>query len=294
MAPVDTIIKNKKPIVDDSVDKWDLNRLTGIDEREKAFFRGDSGQLRISEKAPSVRIPKMKELELLKDGVYSVDLEKTINDMYMVIRNMESQLESVLKINVVLEKDLKDAKTVIADLSQSKAEIESKIARMQEEIPSKRELQIEIDHLIEERNATQSAIRELTMKIDIMKKTSTQSLQRSSSLEEQKRDFITEINFLESRLHTAMEKINEAENRINLMNGEKIVLEERILTLQKDLNDTLDEKFGLIKELKSSRSAIAELHSALNLSKLQAKKSFYKGQSEPVENSEEKMTEAAA
>jgi hypothetical protein len=66
------------------------------------------------------------------------------------------------------------------------------------------------------------------------------------------------------------------------------------LTLQKDLNDTLDEKFGLIKELKSSRSAIAELHSALNLSKLQAKKSFYKGQSEPVENSEEKMTEAAA
>lgn len=294
MAPVDTISKNKKPVVDESVDKWDWNRMTGIDDREKAIFRDDIGRLRIFEKATPVRIPKMKELELLKDGVYSVDLEKTINDMYMVIHNMETQLESVLKINGVLEKDLKDAKTVIADLSQSKAELESKIARMEEEIPSKRELQIEIDHLIEERNATQSAIRELTMKIDRMKKTSAQSMQKSSNLEEQKRDFITEINFLESRLHTAMEKINEAENRINLLNGEKIVLEEKISTLQKDLDDTLDEKFGLIKELKSSRTAIAELHSALNLSKLQAKKSFYKGPSEPDENCEEKMTGEAA
>jgi chromosome segregation ATPase len=292
MAPVDTINKNRKSIVDEPVKKWDWDRFTGIDEREKAIFRDDIGQLRIDEKAPSVRIPKIKELELLKDGVYSVDLEKTINDMYMVIHNMESQLESVLKINVVLEKDLKDAKTVIADLSQSKAELENKIIRMQEEIPSKRELQIEIDHLIEERNATQTAIRELTMKIDTIKKTSAQSLQRSSNLEEQKRDFITEINFLESRLHTAMEKINEAENRINLLNGEKIVLEERISTLQKDMNETLDEKFGLIKELKASRSAISELHSALNISKLQARKSFYKGQSEPDQSPEEKMTGA--
>jgi chromosome segregation ATPase len=290
MAPVDTIIKNKKPAVDEAVKKWDWERLAGIDEREKAIFQSDIGQLRIGEKAPPARIPKIKELELLKDGVYSVDLEKTINDMYMVIHNMESQLESVLKINVVLEKDLRDAKTVIADLCQSKSEIEDRIARMQEEIPSKRELQIEIDHLIEERNATQTAIRELTMKIDTMKKTSVQSQQRSSNLEDQKRDFITEINFLESRLHTAMEKISAAENKINLLNGEKIVQEERISTLQKDLNDTLDEKFGLIKELKASRAAMAELHSALNISKHQAKKSFYKGQSEPDQISEEKLT----
>jgi chromosome segregation ATPase len=233
-------------------------------------------------------------LELLKDGVYSVDLEKTINDMYVVIHNMESQLESVLKINSLLEKDLKDAKMMIADLSQTKSNLEDRINRMQEEIPSKRELQIEIDHLIEERNATQTAIRELTMKVDTMKKTSAQSQRKSSNLEEQKRDFITEINFLESRLHTAVEKINEAESRINLLNGEKIVLEERISTLQKDLNDTLDEKFGLIKELKASRSAIAELHSTLNISKLQAKKSFYKGQLEPEPNIEEKLTDEAA
>ncbi len=294
MAPVDTHTKNKKPVVDETVNKWDWERLTGIDEREKAIFRSDIGPLRIDEKAPPARIPKIKELELLKDGVYSVDLEKTINDMYVVIHNMESQLESVLKINVLLEKELKDAKTMIADLSQSKSEIEDRINRMQEEIPSKRELQIEIDHLIEERNATQTAIRDLTLKIDTMKKTSAQSQRKSSNLEEQKRDFITEINFLESRLHTAMEKINAYENRINQLTGEKIVLEERISTLQKDHNDTLDEKFGLIKELKASRAAISELYSALNISKLQAKKSFYKGQLEPEPNPEDRLAEAAA
>jgi hypothetical protein len=75
-----------------------------------------------------------------------------------------------------------------------------------------------------------------------------------------------------------MEKISEYESTINLLNGEKIVQEDKFLTLQQDMNDVLNEKFSLFKELKSSRAAIAELHSALNTSKLQAKKSFYKGQ----------------
>ena len=279
-ASTETTTKTREPAFTESLKKWDWDSLPDMDEHEKVILRSDTARLALDVKAPSTRIPKLKELELLKDGVYSVDLEKTINDMYRVIKNMEAQVESVLKINVVLEKDLKDAKAVISALSQSKSEMEDQIARMQEEVPSSRELQIEIDHLIEERNAAQASIRELTFKMDNMKRTSFQSMQKSSSLEEQKRDFITEINFLESRLHSAMQKISENENRISQINGEKIVQEEKIKTLQQEINDALDEKFSLIKELKASRAAISELHSALNTSKLQTKKSFYKGQTE--------------
>ena len=279
-ASTETTTKTREPAFTESLKKWDWDSLPDMDEHEKVILRSDTARLALDVKAPSTRIPKLKELELLKDGVYSVDLEKTINDMYRVIKNMEAQVESVLKINVVLEKDLKDAKAVISALSQSKSEMEDQIARMQEEVPSSRELQIEIDHLIEERNAAQASIRELTFKMDNMKRTSFQSMQKSSSLEEQKRDFITEINFLESRLHSAMQKISENENRISQINGEKIVQEEKIQTLQQEINDALDEKFSLIKELKASRAAISELHSALNTSKLQTKKSFYKGQTE--------------
>ena len=274
-ASTETTTKTREPAFTESLKKWDWDSLPDMDEHEKVILRSDTARLALDVKAPSTRIPKLKELELLNDGVYSVDLEKTINDMYRVIKNMEAQVESVLKINVVLEKDLKDAKAVISALSQSKSEMEDQIARMQEEVPSSRELQIEIDHLIEERNAAQASIRELTFKMDNMKRTSFQSMQKSSSLEEQKRDFITEINFLESRLHSAMQKISENENRISQINGEKIVQEEKIQTLQQEINDALDEKFSLIKELKASRAAISELHSALNTSKLQTKKSFY-------------------
>ncbi len=279
MTPIDTTTK-MEPSFDETLKKWDWGSLPNVDEHEQAILRGDMGQLRVDAKAPLMRIPKLKEIELLKAGVYSVDLDKTINDMYMIIKNMETQIESVLRINVLLEKDLKDAKVVIAELSQVKSELEAKIARMQEEIPSKRELQIEIDHSVEERNAAQAAIREYTLKLDNLKKTSVQSQQKNTDLEEQKRDFITEINFYESRLNTAMEKISEYESTINLLNGEKIVQEDKFLTLQQDMNDVLNEKFSLLKELKASRAAISELHSALNTSKLQAKKSFYKGQSD--------------
>jgi hypothetical protein len=64
-------------------------------------------------------MPKMKGLDILKEGIYTVDLEKTINDMFLVIKNMESQLEKALTINTLLEKDLSEAKEVIAELKDS-------------------------------------------------------------------------------------------------------------------------------------------------------------------------------
>ncbi|MBF0397860.1 MAG: hypothetical protein HQK78_13860 [Desulfobacterales bacterium] len=273
MTLVDTALKREEYIYTESADK---------DVYEKVDTAAPKIDLK---KQVILRIPKIKEVELLKQGVYSVDLEKTINDMFMVIKNMESQLESVLKINVVLDKDLKDAKNIISELKNEKLKLEEVIRQMEEELPSKRALQIEMDHLIDERNNSQIIIRELKDKISKTQKAFSHNKERSKDLEEQKSDFISEINFLESRLNSSLERIGQYESEINTLKGEKIVNIEKIKTLENDLKESLSEKFSLMKELKNSRGALKELHAAVTDTKMQAKRSFYVSHTEEEGNS---------
>ncbi len=223
-------------------------------------------------------VPKMKGLDILKEGIYTVDLEKTINDMFLVIKNMESQLEKALTINTLLAKDLSEAKEVIAGLKRSKSNLVDTIERMESEAPSKRELQMEIDQLIEERNGAEISIREMKSQVKKMQELVIQHQRRSGNLEEEKQDVIAEVNYLESRLEDAAERIIHLKKEVNIFKGEKLITEEKMKSLESNMQETLDEKYQLVRDIKTSKKAVDDLRSSLSDKKLRAKKSFYKSE----------------
>ncbi|MBW2086171.1 MAG: hypothetical protein JRI54_09135, partial [Deltaproteobacteria bacterium] len=161
-----------------------------------------------------------------------------------------AQLESVLKLNADLEKDLDTSKETIAGLREEKTHLEAKIRRMEEEIPSKRELQIENDHLIEERNDAQHTIREMKAKIEKLQKEAVQYQKQITGLREDKKDIIIEISYLESKLNAVLEKNKYYQSKIDALRGEKLTQEEKIISLEKELTEILEEKYRLYQELK--------------------------------------------
>ena len=221
-------------------------------------------------------MPDIRGLDILKEGIYSSDIEKTISDMNSTIKNMEVQLERVLNINSHLEKDLKASREVIGLLKGEKSQLAKTIEQLENEIPSKRELLIEIDHLVEERNAAQGNIREMKLKVGAVQKTVLHLQERVASVDGEKRDAITEINYLESRLKSASEKIKRYEGETTALRGENLVQVEKIRCMEADLSELLNEKYKLLKDLREAKDALEEIGSTLVESKLQAKKSFYK------------------
>lgn len=282
MTTIDTSKDKQDQEIEESREKPVLEDLPETDDRLREILQEATVQSR-PETVRETVMPKIRELEALKQGVYAVDLEKTVSDMFAVMKNMEAQLESVLRINAVLEKDLNEAKEMIADLKVTKSQLEQAISRMEMEAPSKRELQIEIDQLVTERNDAQASIHEMNSKIGKLKEAVVEHQKRSAYLEEEKRDLMSEISFLESRLNAAVEKIAECGEKINVLKGEKLTHAERIKVLEEELNDALDDKYKVMSEFKKSQKAVGELHAALSAKKLQAKKSFYKSTGEREE-----------
>jgi len=207
----------------------------------------------VIDETDAVILPEIKGLEILKEGTYAVDLEQTISDMLLVIKKMEAQLDSVLKLNDGLEKDLDNSKESIAGLREEKSQLEAKIARMEEEIPSKRELQIENNYLIEERNDVQHIIREMKTKIENMKKEAVRYQKQITGLREDKKDIIIEIDYLESKLNAVLEKNEYYRTEIDALRGEKLAQEEKIKSLGKKLKETFEEKYKLYQELKGEK-----------------------------------------
>ena len=73
--------------------------LPAINERVKAVMQEDAKDSPTEATREAV-IPRIKGLETLNESVFSVDLEKTVSDMFTVIKNMEAQLERVMTIRV--------------------------------------------------------------------------------------------------------------------------------------------------------------------------------------------------
>ena len=253
--------------------------LSDIDERVKEVLQ-EGIEEREVDKDLDAFMPQIKGLEVLKEGVYAVDMEKTINDMFTVVKAMETQLEKLLSINSQLEKDRNDAKEIVETLKQEKSQLEAKIARMESEMPSQRELQIGIDQMEEERNSVQANIRDQKAKIEKIQKTMIEYQRRIGNLEEEKGDALAEINFLETRLKSASENNKLCNDEINQLKGEKLANTEKIKTLEEELKAALDDRFKLLSELKKSKKAVAEAHSAISDRKLKAKKSFYQSADE--------------
>jgi len=274
MTSTDVLEEQKEESIDGAVGK----SLSDTDEQAKVALEEDAPAISESESGmmEEAIMPEIRGLEILKEGTYAVDVEKTITQMYGVIKNMEAQLQRVLAINTELEKDLDASKEMIAELKLSKSQLENTIARMEEKMPSKRELQIEIDHLIEERNAAQTDIRDMKLKLERMEEIAVRYQDRIAGLEEEKRDAVAEINFLESQLNSVAERTGRYEKEINVLRGEKLAHMEKIKSLKEELNETLEKKYRLFKEIKATKDAMEEVRSELVKAKLQAKKSFYK------------------
>lgn len=236
--------------VDEAVEE----ELSSVDQQVKAEDSSTVSESAVCEEAV---LPEIRGLEILKEGTYAVDLDKRISDMLGVIKSMEGQLESVLSQNAYLKKDLDASKEMIAQLSAEKSRLESVIFRMEEEIPSKRELQIEIDHLIEERNMAQGSILKLKSDLEKMKKESAHYQERIMSLDEDKKDAIVELDYFESKLNSANKKAREYEKGINRLTGERLTYKEKIESLEADLSTSLKEKYRLFEKLNK-----AEMRSA--------------------------------
>ncbi|MBW2104733.1 MAG: hypothetical protein JRI26_01600, partial [Deltaproteobacteria bacterium] len=130
MTPPTILEKRGEEQKKESVHKGLLNVDEQIKERSKedASIMPESD---VIEETSEAIMPKIKGLEILKEGTYAVDLEKTISDMLAVIEKMEAQLESVLKLNANLEKDLETSKEMIIDLKAEKSHLEDTLARME-------------------------------------------------------------------------------------------------------------------------------------------------------------------
>jgi len=228
--------------------------LSSVDQQVKTEDSSTAPESDVSEKAV---MPEIRGLEILKEGTYAVDLDKRISDMLGVIKSMEGQLETVLSQNAHLKKDLDASKEMIAQLSAEKSRLEGVIARMEEEIPSKRELQIEIDHLIEERNLAQGSILKLKSDLEKMDKEFAHHQERIVSLEEDKKDAIVELDYFESKLNSANKKVREYEKGINRLRGEMLAYKEKIESLEADLSASLKESYRLFEKLNE-----AEMRSA--------------------------------
>lgn len=261
--------------IDDMLDDPVWENLTDIDERVAMVLGEGKDQGRAGPSQQADR-PLIKGRDILNTGIYSVDLKKTIDDMFKVIQSMEGQLESVLAINASLERDKAEAKALIPELSKEKSRLERKIEDMKREFPSIRELQMENDQLVDERNAAEFQIRDTKQRTEKMQKATIGYQSRIGNLEEEKRDSIDEITYLETKLNAASSAIRSKNHEISELKGERMVRIEKLKAQEESLKATLEENQTLSNELKKTEKAIKKLSVAVADKKRKAKQSFYK------------------
>lgn len=167
-------------------------------------------------------MPEMKVLEYLKNETGTMDIGKTIKDLFVSMQNMDAQLKSVLTINAALEKDIRISKDVIDRLKAEKSELENTITMLREEMPSKRDLQVEIEHLIEERNHAQASIRSMKLLVENTKGETHGLKERVAELENEKADLKRDIDYVEIKLNAALEKLNAYVKEVNILKGERL------------------------------------------------------------------------
>ncbi|MBF0210810.1 MAG: hypothetical protein HQK68_08010 [Desulfamplus sp.] len=228
--------------------------LNGAVDADQFKYETDSidisaQETNINKAVDQILMPELQGLDILKEGTYIIDPEKTISNMVKVVKKMESQLQSALMLNTHLENDLNDSKEMIIDLRAEKVELENTIKRMQEEIPSKREFQMEIAYLIDERNVAQHKIRDLQQLIAQKDNLIEQYKEKISNLEDDKKDYRIEIEYLIKKLDAV-----SANNRENIAAIKKLVQEratylEKITTLEEELKTSDEKRYQIYKEL---------------------------------------------
>ncbi|KPA12868.1 magnetosome protein Mad24-2 [Candidatus Magnetomorum sp. HK-1] len=199
-------------------------------------------------------LPQTPQLAILKDSKFTVDLEKTISDMLLVIKNMEAQLERVLNLNSSYERELDTSKEVVSKLKAEKAELQDIIRSIEDQIPSKREMQIEIEHVSEEKNDILRKNKDLSSSQESMQKEIDHLTDLVNSFEEEKIDARMEIDYLEVQLKAQQANDSKFKRIIHRLKGEKIALMDKLKTLQDELKQAYDDKFKQYQEDKANNN----------------------------------------
>jgi len=205
-------------------------------------------------------MPQISGLEALKEGTFTVDLEKTISDMLLVIKNMEAQLENVLSINASLEKEVNVSKDMILQLKNEKSQLQSTIQQLESQMPSKREMQIQIDHISEEKNQAIRQNRDLQIDNQQMKKDIQKLNDAVNTFEEEKIDARMEIDYLEVQLKSQQITERKYHEKINALRGEKIALTDKLKSLQDELKQAYSDQFKAYQDVKQNRQKQEEGH----------------------------------
>ena len=223
----------------------------------------------------SAVLPAIKGVDSLRDVCYSVDLERSVEEMAHIISKMEAQLERVLSLNSVLETDMNTSKEIIANLLSDKEQLAKKIARLEAETPSKREFQMEIDQLIDERTAAQNMIHELNVRYRKLQDSLDEARSKIVRLETEKEDAVSEINFLEARQNATRQQHNGLQSRIDKLKEEKVGYQRKIIALQEECQKVMEDKYTLIKEMQKLKEEVADLRATLTDNRVKVRKDYY-------------------
>jgi len=242
---------NKLQTDEPEIDNATESLQSQIEELTEALQeRGSSSrEADVNESMDQILLPELQGFEILKEGAYVIDPEKTISNMVEVVKKMEAQLHSALGLNTDMEKDLDDSKEMIIDLRSEKSDLENTIKRMYEEIPSKRELQMEIEYLVDERNSAQRKIKDMK---ELLKKKNEKLGQHQkdlSDLEGDKKDYRVESEYLAKKLNTILDENRSNMAEIKKLNQSKLSDLERIKTLEQELKKLDEKRYLIYKEL---------------------------------------------
>lgn len=193
-------------------------------------------------------IPELKVIEDLKNELGILDIGKTIKDLFVSMKNMDSQLKNVLAINAALEKDSKVSRDIIVGLNSDKRRLEQTVRQLQDEMPAKRVLQDEINHFIEERNEAQASIRSMKKWVGQTKEEIQGLKDRVAELESEKSDLTRDIAYYEIKFNAAVEKLSAASKEITMLRGEKLINHEKIENLKDQLRKCTNERNRLMAQ----------------------------------------------
>jgi len=204
------------------------------------------------------RLPWNKEIQALREGAASLDFEKTLAEMIEIIQGMEDKLTHVLTINTHLENDLDHSKERIASLKAESSKLKQALARKDEEAPTVRELQIVIEQLLEERNQAELRIREHKRRNETVEGELLQLREKVTELEQERKDHVVEINYLEARQGAVQDRAKELEERAAALEKQSAADTQRIGDLENDLNMVLEEKIKASQALKDAQQTLLE------------------------------------
>jgi chromosome segregation ATPase len=207
-------------------------------------------------------LPQIKGLDALKENIYAVDLDSTIDNMYQVITNMEKQLKNVLKVNASLEKDLQKARDRISELNTNELELKQIIHQLEQEMPSRRELAIELEHLTQERNDDQVTIRAMNKRIVHLKQTIQEYQDQLHVAVEEKNDLLSDVDYMDNTIEISSQKLSDYQAKIQYLKGIEIARGSKINELENQLKASYEERDALKQKLVESRQTISELHGA--------------------------------